>query len=697
MNRPGQESAASQVQDLALGSSLEGLTFETSHDLEQLETKGRAQFGDLGGLVEADFLTPPPGLPAGPRENHVLDHPASPIFQVPSFLEQHAFPFGLRLWHQARPHPGRIHKVQDRRTTRPQHARDLGQHFTVALLAKVAKGREQVGDGIEGRSGKGQAPGIGPQKPSGQEPRPRQGPCQLQQLWREVHPDHLRSTLGQGQAVAAEATAQVEHVAMKATLQQKADFAPGRLEIAMRVHLGVVPAEGRHIPGLGSARRFSNHACPRYALGSIGRRIEVDCSPSLGGSAATFERGHMGADYELQDREGKEEREGRELAPWAVASRASRGRRWPEEPDPLRTAFERDRDRIVHSTAFRRLSYKTQVFVNSEGDQYRTRMSHSLEVWQVARSLASALRLNEPLCEALALAHDIGHPPFGHRGEWALNELMKPHGGFRHNAQVLRVVDRLERRSPSHPGLNLTREVRESLLKHETVEDWPEELEPRPARPWLEAQVVDLADSTAYGKHDLEDGLLAHMFDEADVRADSSLWREAEARVSERHPGFLEDTTDRKLRIARIANELIGACIEDILSESKAILDTLRPSSAEDVRASARTLIRHGETAKTKVAELQSFLYAHFYRHEHLRCLEVYAQEVLSGLFRAYLARPQELPPWYRSWTESVGLERAVCDYLAGMTDRFAESEFRRLVDAGGPKSTLDLDRSLSQ
>ena len=196
-------------------------------------------------------------------------------------------------------------------------------------------------------------------------------------------------------------------------------------------------------------------------------------------------------DERTYDREAKEAREERELAPYAMKSARSAGRVTPEPADLLRTCWERDRDRLVHCTAFRRLMYKTQVFINRHGDHQRTRLSHSLEVHQVARSVGSALGLNEPLCEALALAHDIGHPPFGHRGEDALNELMEAHGGFRHNAQVLRVVDVLERRSPTYCGLNLTREVRVSLLKHEKGADWPAELEPRPRHPWLEAQVVD--------------------------------------------------------------------------------------------------------------------------------------------------------------------------------------------------------------
>jgi dGTPase len=382
----------------------------------------------------------------------------------------------------------------------------------------------------------------------------------------------------------------------------------------------------------------------------------------------------------LFDRAAKETREERELAPCAVHSARSRGRRHAEPEDDLRTCFERDRDRIVHCTAFRRLMYKTQVFVNREGDQYRTRLSHSLEVCQVARSVGNALALNEPLCEALALAHDIGHPPFGHRGEVALDELMKEHGGFRHNAQVLRVVDLLERRSPDYAGLNLTREVRESLLKHESREEWPAEFDPRPRHPCLEAQVVDLADSTAYDMHDVEDGLYASMFAETDLHAGSSLWRASCAAVERRHPGFLAATDDTKLRVKRVANELIKTCINDLIHASHARLLESHASSPDEVRASRGMLIGHGRRVHEQVAELQAFLNEHFYLHPHLKELSEHARRVLKALFAAYLEHPQEMSPWYRAWSEEVGTARAVCDYLAGMTDRFAEQEFARIA-----------------
>ncbi len=379
------------------------------------------------------------------------------------------------------------------------------------------------------------------------------------------------------------------------------------------------------------------------------------------------------------DRRAKEAREERELAPWAMRSRTSRGRHFPESEDEFRTAWERDRDRVVHSTAFRRLMYKTQVFINRAGDHNRTRLSHSLEVCQVARSIGTALALNENLCEALALAHDIGHPPFGHRGEMALDELMKGHGGFRHNAQVLRVVDILERRSPEYPGLNLTREVRESLLKHESREDWPAEFGARPRWPWLEAQVVDLADSTAYDMHDIEDGLLAGKFTEDAMRSGVQLWRRAEAEVEARHPGFLRATDDKNLRVKRVANQIIGACIRDLVEASHARILAANVRDAEDARKSAQMSIAHGVDLAPLVAELQAFLYENFYKHPDLMALSEYAKRVLARLFEAFVSDMSEMSPWYRDWAREVGVERAVCDYLAGMTDRFAEQEFGRL------------------
>ena len=382
----------------------------------------------------------------------------------------------------------------------------------------------------------------------------------------------------------------------------------------------------------------------------------------------------------LHDRRTKEAWEDEHLSPFALHASSSAGRAHHEEQDDLRTCWERDRDRIVHSTAFRRLMHKTQVFVATRSDHNRTRLSHSLEVSQVARSMGSALSLNEPLCETLALVHDIGHPPFGHRGEAALDLLMKEFGGFRHNAQVLRVVDRLERRSPDYPGLNLTREVRESLLKHERDADWPAEFAPRPKRPYLEAQVVDLADSTAYDVHDLEDGLRNSMFSEAEVFEACSLWQGAHESVDLRHPGFLKGTLDDKLRVKRVTNEVLKICINDLIDTSARRIDEAGLENHQSARQAERRLVGHSEQLAPEVAELQAFLYQRFYHHKELLEFGVRATEIIGVLFQALVSRPEELPPWYRGWIEKAGLERSVCDYIAGMTDRFAQSECERLT-----------------
>lgn len=323
--------------------------------------------------------------------------------------------------------------------------------------------------------------------------------------------------------------------------------------------------------------------------------------------------------------------------------------------------------------------YKTQVFINWQADHQRTRLSHSLEVNQVARSIGNPLGLNESLLETVSLAHDIGHPPFGHRGEHALNELMEDSGGFRHNVQVLRVVDQLERRHPDYRGLNLTREVRESLLKHEGDEDWPDEFRPRSAQPCLEAQVVDLADSTAYDMHDIQDGLANGLFNDGDISTHVELWRRATEEVRERHPRFLESTEDLNLRRLRITNQLIGSCITDLISATADRLREAKITTPEQARDHPVPLIGHSTPLQRMVAELQEFLWDRVYRHESLLEFSRYARSVLGRLYEAYLGDPREMAAWYQEWADEIGLERAVCDYLAGMTDRFAEREFARL------------------
>jgi len=381
----------------------------------------------------------------------------------------------------------------------------------------------------------------------------------------------------------------------------------------------------------------------------------------------------------LFDRLAKERRETEFLAPYAQKSAQSKGRHHAQPMDPLRTCFERDRDRVTHSMAFRRLRHKAQVFVSWEGDHNRTRLSHSLEVCQVARSVGNALFLNEPLCEALALCHDIGHPPFGHRGEWALDALMEDHDGFRHNAQVLRVVDLLERRTPLHPGLNLTREVRESLLKHEKREDWPDDFGEPPTSPLLEAQVVDLADSVTYNAHDVDDGLRTGMFAEETLLEGSALWRRAKARSEERYPGFQDSGDDPALASRRVVNDLLKILIEDLIQETARRLAAASPASPEEVRQHKGRLVGHSPLLKPEVAELHQFLFQKFYRHPHMVNTAERASETLGILFKRLTAKPDEMPPWFQHWMDQVGPERAICDYIAGMTDSFADEEARRL------------------
>lgn len=375
------------------------------------------------------------------------------------------------------------------------------------------------------------------------------------------------------------------------------------------------------------------------------------------------------------DRRRKEEREERDLEPYAVRSAQSRGRQTPEEPDELRTAFERDRDRLIHSNAFRRLQYKTQVFVYHEGDAYRSRLTHTLEALQVARSIASALGLNETLVEAITLAHDLGHPPFGHRGEDALHRLMQDHGGFRHNLQSLRVVDWLERRSASSRGLNLSFEVRDALLKR-PVEREGTEFD-RDLGPILEAQVMDLADSTAYNHHDVDDGLRARILLVDDLEK-LALWRRASHYVARHEPA-----ATGTMRIRRIVGALIRLCIRDLVEHSAQRLQRLGPRSPDEARRLQEPAIANSPEMAAEILELQRFLFRTFYRHHRLNQMAARAARILSVLFESYLADPSAMPPTYEDWCKEIGTHRAVCDYVAGMTDRYAEQEYARFFLPG--------------
>ena len=371
-------------------------------------------------------------------------------------------------------------------------------------------------------------------------------------------------------------------------------------------------------------------------------------------------------------------RERADLAPYATFSDVSRGRRFEEGESAYRTPYQKDRDRVLHTTAFRRLEYKTQVFVNYEGDYYRTRLTHTLEVAQVARSLAVALGLNETLAETVALAHDLGHPPFGHAGERILNGLMQGHGGFEHNRQSLRIVTRLEERYEGFPGLNLTWETLEGIVKHESIYDSPEtqdmpEYEPTWG-PSLEAQVANVADETAYNAHDLDDGLRSGLITPRDL-VGLAVWDRLCAQLG-LDP---EHISERERRV--LIRELLGWMIGDLISESDRRIEAAGIQTLEDVRRHGAPLIGHTQEARELLSDLKRFLFGRLYSNYRVVRQVHKADHFLSTLFGAYLKRPAMLPPGVQGREKQYGLERAVCDYLAGMTDRYAMEEYRKLYD----------------
>ncbi len=380
----------------------------------------------------------------------------------------------------------------------------------------------------------------------------------------------------------------------------------------------------------------------------------------------------------LFTRELLEVRERRIYAPYALFAGDSRGRRHAEPDDPLRTCWQRDRDRIVHCAAFRRLEYKTQVFVFHEGDHFRTRLTHTLEVAQIARSAAAALGLNETFVEALALTHDLGHPPFGHQGGEALHAKLVDHGGFEHNVQALRIVDVLERRYPNFPGLNLTFELREGILKHGPagaigVEAAAPELFPM-RKPALETVLVDLCDSAAYDHHDLDDGLTSGLLDLEELAASVRIVRECLDSARRDHPA----ATERDLRLATV-NRFVKRVVLDLVRTSAERLERAAPASSDAAR-DAGGLIAFSPELEPLQTELEDFLFARFYRHPHVVSSMERAKRVLAELFDAYLERPERLPAEVRARSARDGMHRTVCDYVAGMTDRFAEQEHRRIV-----------------
>jgi dGTPase len=381
----------------------------------------------------------------------------------------------------------------------------------------------------------------------------------------------------------------------------------------------------------------------------------------------------------LRTRNELEEFEARTLAPYAMRSALSRGRRYPQPEHQYRTAFQRDRDRIIHSAAFRRLEYKTQVFVNHEGDYYRTRLTHTIEAAQITRTVARALGLNEELAEAVVLSHDLGHPPFGHAGEKALDALMAPYGGFDHNAQSLRTVDWIEERYPPHRGLNLTFEVREGIIKHSHFKDRPAAREFDPSLyPCLEAQIVDLADEIAYLGHDVDDGLKSGMLIGEELNA-SELVRRAAHAVRESFP----DIETRRGSRYQLVIRMIDAMVVDLVSNIDRELRSARITSVEDVRNAGCALASFSLPMAAQVAELKSLMNDKLYRHYRVLRMTQKAARVLTQLFNAYMAEPAQIPPHVaqRMETEGDSTPRVIADYIAGMTDRFALDEYRKLFD----------------
>ena len=377
------------------------------------------------------------------------------------------------------------------------------------------------------------------------------------------------------------------------------------------------------------------------------------------------------------------------LAPWAAHDEHSRGRRHPEPPPPLRSEYQRDRDRIVHSNAFRRLVYKTQVFVNHEGDLYRTRLTHSMEVAQIARSIARVLRLNEPLTEAICLAHDLGHTPFGHAGQEALNECMRPYGGFEHNLQSLRVVDELEERYAEFSGLNLTYECREGILKHcsaanaRLLGDVGERFLQR-RQPGLEAQLANLADEIAYNNHDVDDGLRAGLLTLDQLR-EVDLVREQLEQVQARYPGLPQ----RRL-VHETVRRMINHLVVDVVEATSARLACANPADIEAVRQQPAPLVGMSEAVHAQHLQLKAFLRDNLYRHYRVRRMTLKARGVVQALFQAFFNDTRLMPDEHlaaagqleaRSGAE--GRARAVADYVAGMTDRYAILEHERMFVPG--------------
>ncbi len=381
----------------------------------------------------------------------------------------------------------------------------------------------------------------------------------------------------------------------------------------------------------------------------------------------------------LYTRENLEELEAHALAPYGFRSRDSRGRIFAEDEHAYRTAFQRDRDRILHCTAFRRLEYKTQVFVIHEGDYYRTRLTHTLEVAQIGRTMAHALGANEVLVEAVCLAHDLGHPAFGHAGEMTLNRLMQGYGGFDHNKQSLRVVEKLSEHYPEFRGLNLTWEVREGMVKHETEYDVADATGFEPDKQCsLEGQLANPADEIAYTAHDLDDGLRSGLLQPEQLHG-LAWWERLKASLA-----WSGNNYDDMLR-HRLTRRLIGLLVTDQVTEISRRLEQGGCNSAEAVRCLPHKVIGFSAEVGSMTRELKHFLYKNLYQHPRVMRMQLKAERMITALFEAYIGEPAQLPREVQRKLQERPLERVVCDYIAGMTDRYALQEYAKLFDPSVP------------
>lgn len=370
-----------------------------------------------------------------------------------------------------------------------------------------------------------------------------------------------------------------------------------------------------------------------------------------------------------------EDIEDKSLAPFGIRSKNGRGRLYPEDEPDYRTCFQRDRDRILHTTAFRRLEYKTQVFINYEGDYYRTRLTHTLEVTQIGRTIARALGANEDLVEAVCLAHDVGHPAFGHSGEMTLAKLMKDYGGFDHNKQSFRIVTKLERRYPDFPGLNLTWEVLEGIVKHETEYDIADASDFNPdLRGSLEAQITNVADELAYTAHDLDDGLRSGMITPAMLDG-IDLWEILRSSVAWHGSGLDELTRHR------IVRRMIGLEVNDMVTATDVRLQQSGVRSVEELQRLPYNVVGFSEDMYRRNRQLKDFLFNNLYRHYRVMRMAVKAERIITGIFEAYRAEPAILPKHVREIMPERSLERTICDHIAGMTDRYAVEEYQKLYD----------------